>query len=100
MDDSLGGFFDFLAQSGLDRRALVVLFSDHGESLGDHGENTHGYFIYDSTLHVPLIFHWPHSGEEPKLETRNWKFGASFEFRVSSFVFRLLGARRSSRRAD
>jgi arylsulfatase A-like enzyme/Flp pilus assembly protein TadD len=58
-DDSLGGFLEFLAKSGLDRRALVVLFSDHGESLGDHGETTHGYFIYRSTLHVPLIFHWP-----------------------------------------
>jgi arylsulfatase A-like enzyme/Tfp pilus assembly protein PilF len=59
VDDSLGNFLEFLQKSGLDRRALVVLFSDHGESLGDHGENTHGYFIYRSTLHVPLIFHWP-----------------------------------------
>ncbi len=59
VDDALGNFLQFLARSGLDRRALVVLFSDHGESLGDHGENTHGYFIYRSTLHVPLIFHWP-----------------------------------------
>jgi choline-sulfatase len=59
VDDSLGNFLEFLEKSGLDRRALVVLFSDHGESLGDHGENTHGYFIYRSTLHVPLIFHWP-----------------------------------------
>ena len=35
------------------------MFSDHGEGLGDHGEESHGYFIYQSTLHVPLIFHWP-----------------------------------------
>ena len=87
VDDSLGGFFDFLAQSGLDRRALVVLFSDHGESLGDHGENTHGYFIYRSTLHVPLIFHWPQTDGKPKLETRNSE--TRREFRVSSFQFRL-----------
>ena len=73
VDDSLGSFFEFLEKSGLDRRALVVLFSDHGESLGDHGENTHGYFIYRSTLHVPLIFHWPQGMEtgNSKLETRN-----------------------------
>ncbi len=73
VDDSLGGLFDFLAHSGLDRRALIVLFSDHGESLGDHGENTHGYFIYRSTLHVPLIMHWPDIDEErnSKIETRN-----------------------------
>ncbi|MGD0695615.1 MAG: sulfatase-like hydrolase/transferase [Terriglobia bacterium] len=65
VDDSLGGFLEFLARSGLDRRALLVLFSDHGESLGDHGENTHGYFIYSSTLHVPLIFHWPQGIDYP-----------------------------------
>jgi len=63
VDDSLGHFFDYLAQRGLDRRALVVLVSDHGEDLGDHGEFTHGYFIYCSTLHVPLIFHWPQNAE-------------------------------------
>jgi len=84
VDDSLGSFFEFLARSGLDRRALVVLFSDHGESLGDHGENTHGYFIYDSTLHVPLIVHWPDTAE-----TRNSKLEALDEFRTSSFEFRL-----------
>ena len=65
VDDSLGGFLEFLARSGLDRRALVVLFSDHGEGLGDHGETTHGYFIYRSTLHVPLIFHWPQGTDYP-----------------------------------
>jgi arylsulfatase A-like enzyme len=65
VDDSLGGFFGFLARSGLDQRPLVVLFSDHGESLGEHGENTHGYFIYGSTLHVPLIFHWPRGRDYP-----------------------------------
>ncbi len=59
VDDALGEFRKFLEKSGLDRRALIVIFSDHGESLGDHGENTHGYFVYESTLHVPLIFHWP-----------------------------------------
>ncbi|MGD0221359.1 MAG: sulfatase-like hydrolase/transferase [Terriglobia bacterium] len=86
VDDSLGGFFDFLARSGLDRRALVVLFSDHGESLGEHGENTHGYFIYRSTLHVPLIFHWPQTTEarNSKLETGKPEHASSLESRVSS----------------
>lgn len=36
---------------------LTVFAADHGESLGEHGEGTHGYFIYDSTLQVPVIFH-------------------------------------------
>lgn len=43
----------------LDNNTLLVIASDHGESLGDHGENAHSYFIYDSTLRVPLMFHWP-----------------------------------------
>ena len=38
---------------------LIVVTSDHGEGLGDHGEADHGYFIYDSTLHVPLIIAGP-----------------------------------------
>jgi len=38
---------------------LTVFTADHGESLGEHGEATHGFFVYDSTLRVPLIFHWP-----------------------------------------
>jgi arylsulfatase A-like enzyme len=69
VDDQIDRFHDYLAKSGLDRRALVVIFSDHGESLGDHGENTHGYFVYQSTLHVPLIFHWPGSNEISNLKS-------------------------------
>ena len=38
---------------------LTVATSDHGEALGEHSEKTHGYFVYDSTMLVPLIFHWP-----------------------------------------
>src|SRR5438477_1251194 len=36
-----------------------MLSGDHGESLGEHGEKTHGFFIYNATLHVPLIIHLP-----------------------------------------
>ena len=38
---------------------MVVLTSDHGESLGDHGEATHGIFAYEATLRVPLILYYP-----------------------------------------
>jgi choline-sulfatase len=38
---------------------LTVLGADHGEGLGEHRENTHGYFVYDSTVLVPLLFHFP-----------------------------------------
>ena len=46
-------------KKGLFEKTLIVFTSDHGEGLGDHGESTHGYFVYQSTLHVPLIIHWP-----------------------------------------
>ena len=56
-DECLGRIFRYLENSGLAARTLVVFTSDHGEALGDHGERTHGYFAYNSTIHVPLIFH-------------------------------------------
>jgi choline-sulfatase len=59
IDEVLGGFLKYLTQKGLFDKSLIVFTSDHGEGLGDHGESTHGYFIYQSTLHVPLIIHWP-----------------------------------------
>jgi arylsulfatase A-like enzyme len=59
VDQALGGLRDALVRYGLWDKALVILLADHGESLGDHGETSHGYFAYESTIHVPLIFHWP-----------------------------------------
>ncbi len=64
IDAMIGSFRQALLRDGLWDRSLVILLSDHGESLGDHGEWTHGYFIYQSTLHVPLIVHWPSSARE------------------------------------
>ncbi len=60
-DQVLGRFQKALAERGWWDRSLVVLVSDHGESLGEHGEANHGYFMYQSTLWVPLMFHWPSS---------------------------------------
>jgi choline-sulfatase len=59
VDELLGRFRESLVARGWWDRSLVVLLSDHGESLGDHGESSHGYFVYQSTLWVPLMFHWP-----------------------------------------
>jgi arylsulfatase A-like enzyme len=63
-DQVLGTFRKALIAGGWWDRSLVVLLSDHGESLDEHGEASHGYFIYQSTLAVPLIFHWP-AGSRP-----------------------------------
>ncbi len=48
-----------LERSGAAERTLVALLSDHGESLGEHGEATHGVLLYDATLQVPLLFRLP-----------------------------------------
>jgi arylsulfatase A-like enzyme/Tfp pilus assembly protein PilF len=52
-DAALGPLFARL--NGLSRSTLVVVTSDHGEALGDHGERTHSLFAYEATLRVPLI---------------------------------------------
>jgi arylsulfatase A-like enzyme/tetratricopeptide (TPR) repeat protein len=52
-DHALGPLFDRLAT--LPRPTLVIITADHGESLGEHGELTHGIFAYEATLHIPLI---------------------------------------------
>jgi arylsulfatase A-like enzyme/Flp pilus assembly protein TadD len=54
-DAMLGRFLDRLAAAHAIDNTLLVVTADHGESLGDHGETTHGLFAYDSTLSVPLI---------------------------------------------
>jgi choline-sulfatase len=67
IDHVIGGLRDYLAAHDLVNQSLIVFTSDHGEGLGDHGESTHGFFIYQSTLHVPLIIHWP-AGATPMPE--------------------------------
>jgi choline-sulfatase len=54
-DHELGRVIAHLKQRGLYDRTLIILASDHGESLGEHGEKEHGFFVYHSTLHVPLV---------------------------------------------
>lgn len=58
-DAQLGRFFDTLRRSGQLERTLIVVTADHGESRGDHGEETHGLFAYDATLRVPFIIAGP-----------------------------------------
>ncbi len=58
-DAQLGKVFARLQALGLYRNTFIVLASDHGESLGEHGESEHGFFVYNSTLRVPLILKPP-----------------------------------------
>jgi tetratricopeptide (TPR) repeat protein len=59
VDSLVGRLLSFLDEQGLNKRTLVVLTADHGESLGEHGEETHGLFLYQSTLRIPLLFRYP-----------------------------------------
>jgi choline-sulfatase len=65
-DSALGHFIDFLKQKNLYDNSMVVVVGDHGEGLGEHKEDTHGIFLYDSTTHVPLILKLPNGREAGK----------------------------------
>ncbi len=56
VDHHVGRVLDELERQGLRDRVLVVLTADHGEGLGQHGEQTHSFLVYDSTMRVPLVF--------------------------------------------
>jgi choline-sulfatase len=58
-DELVGRLDDALKRLGLRDDTLLVVTSDHGEGLGEHGENVHGFFVYESTLHVPLLIRGP-----------------------------------------
>ena len=58
-DRELGRFAGRVRDLGLADRTLVVVVGDHGESLGDHGEEAHGLLLYGSSMRVPLIFCGP-----------------------------------------
>jgi arylsulfatase A-like enzyme/tetratricopeptide (TPR) repeat protein len=58
-DAALGPLLEPILAEGRGGRTLVVLTADHGEALGDHGEETHGIFAYEATLRVPLILYAP-----------------------------------------
>jgi len=59
VDAQIGRLFDHLAGRGDLARTIVLVTADHGESLGEHGEETHGVFVYDATLRVPWIMAGP-----------------------------------------
>jgi arylsulfatase A-like enzyme/Tfp pilus assembly protein PilF len=58
-DHELGRLVTWLKSHALYDNSLIVFVSDHGESLGDHGEREHGFFIYNATTQVPLIVKAP-----------------------------------------
>src|SRR5260221_2662494 len=60
VDSQLGRLLAYLDAHHLADRTVVVVVGDHGESLGEHGEGTHGFFVYQATMHVPLLIRAPY----------------------------------------
>jgi choline-sulfatase len=58
-DSALAHFIGYLKRNGNYQNSLIVVVGDHGEGLGEHREETHGIYLYDSTTHVPLIVKLP-----------------------------------------
>jgi len=58
-DAQLGRVVEFLERRGLLDRTVIAVLADHGESLGEHGEGTHGFFVYESALRAPFVIRAP-----------------------------------------
>jgi arylsulfatase A-like enzyme/Flp pilus assembly protein TadD len=66
-DSALGTFIAYLKSHGWYENSLIVVVGDHGEGLGEHREDTHGIFLYDSTTHVPLILKLPRQASSSRV---------------------------------
>lgn len=62
LDEAIGRVLDALGRSGALENTLVAALADHGEGLGRHGEETHGAFVFDSTLRIPFLLRLPGAG--------------------------------------
>jgi choline-sulfatase len=58
-DSVVGKLLSHVKDLGLRHKTVILLAGDHGESLGEHRESTHAFFVYDATLHVPMILSIP-----------------------------------------
>jgi arylsulfatase A-like enzyme len=65
-DSAVGKFLSQLRVRGLYDNSVIAVMADHGEALGDHGEDTHGIFLYDETIHVPLVIKLPSAAARAK----------------------------------
>ena len=59
VDSQLGRIVDYLARQGLLDKTVIAVIGDHGESLDEHGEASHGFFVYESTTRVPFLIRAP-----------------------------------------
>jgi len=64
VDSALGTLFEGLRTAGLYDTSIIAVAADHGEAFGEHDEESHGFFLYDETVHVPLLIKLP-AGRAP-----------------------------------
>ena len=69
-DAAIGKLLSALQQRKIYENTAVIVVADHGESLGAHGEDAHGVFLYDETIHVPLLIKLPASQAAKPTTTR------------------------------
>jgi arylsulfatase A-like enzyme/Tfp pilus assembly protein PilF len=69
-DSIVGKLLNELRTRGLFDGSLIAIMADHGEAFGEHGEQHHGIFLYDETIHVPLLFKLPRQTTATKVESR------------------------------
>jgi arylsulfatase A-like enzyme len=67
-DHCIGQVFAKLKSLNMYESSLIIVTSDHGEMLGEHGETTHMYFIYQSVLKVPLLYKLPRSSTAQRID--------------------------------
>jgi len=88
LDDCIGGFLEFLERTGLYDDSIVILTSDHGDSLGEEGRWGHAYFAFPEVMRIPLIVHlpsWMRDGVSADLDA------VSFSTDISPTLYALLG---------
>jgi arylsulfatase A-like enzyme/Tfp pilus assembly protein PilF len=59
VDFAVGNLLKALREKGLYDHSLIAVVADHGEAFGEHGEQSHGFFLYDETVHVPFLLKLP-----------------------------------------
>jgi choline-sulfatase len=66
VDSQIQRLLSWLDENGLREQTLIIVVGDHGEGLQDHDEDAHGHFVYNSTVRVPLIVHFPARIDRPR----------------------------------
>jgi len=69
-DSIVGKLFAALRAQNLFDSSVIAVMSDHGEAFGEHGETHHGIFLYDETIHIPLMFKLAHQQKAANVEAR------------------------------